>query len=80
MSKVNAPTNFDAIESLDFIWDKLHYYKEILDLMYAEHKEWQKRCSVKEWDDICTAMSWIEDECGLERKEGILEPKQGEAK
>ena len=33
----------------------------------------------EEWDDICTAMSWIEDECGLERKEGIFEPKQGEA-
>ena len=71
MSKVKAPTNFDAVQSLDFIWDKFHSYRGF------DNDE----CGVQdeEWDDICTAMSWIEDECGLERKEGILEPKQGEA-
>ena len=68
--KAKAPTNFDAVQSLDCIWDKLHKYRDLLDDMSVPNDE--------EWDDICTAMSWIEDECGLERKEGILEPKQGE--
>ena len=71
MKKVKAPTNFDVVQSLEFIWDKLVGYREDCipenDTTYDE-----------EWDDICTAMSWIEDECGLERKEGILEPKKGE--
>ena len=70
--KAKAPTNFDVVQSLDFIWDKLHKYRDLLDGMSVPNDE--------EWDDICTAMSWIEDECGLERKEGIFEPKQGEAK
>ena len=71
MSKVKAPTNFDAVQSLNFIWSKLHYFVP----SYFEGKD--------QWDDINTAMAWIEDECGLERIEGILEYKQpveGEAK
>ena len=76
MEKVKPPTNFDAIESLDFIWDKLHDYREILNLMYDDNKEWLRRCDVAKWDEICTAMSWIEDECGVERIEGILEYKK----
>ena len=62
-----TPTNFDAVQSLDLIWEKLHSYRGF------DNDE----CSVKdeEWDEICTSMSWIEDECGLERKEGVLVPK-----
>ena len=63
-----TPTNFDAVQSLDLIWEKLHSYRGF------DNDE----CSVKdeEWDEICTSMSWIEDECGLERKEGVLVPKE----
>ena len=72
--KVKPPTNFDTVQSLDFIWDKLHGYRDELipdcgDSGYDE-----------EWDDICTAMTWIEDECGLERIEGVLERKQPKTK
>jgi hypothetical protein len=76
MAKVKPPTNFDVIESLNFIWDKLHDYREILNLMYDDNKEWLRRCDVAKWDDICTAMSWIEDGCNVERIEGILEYKK----
>ena len=70
MKKVKPPTNFDTVQSLDFIWDKLHGYRDELipdcgDSGYDE-----------EWDDICISMAWIENECGLERKEGILEHKK----
>ena len=70
MTKVKPPTNFDVIESLNFIWDKLHGYRE--DCIPESNPDYDE-----EWDNICTAMSWIEDECGVERIEGILEYKKG---
>ena len=72
MSKVKLPTNFDVIESLDFIWDKLKRFvpNDPLSPIFDE----------EEWDDICTAMSWIEDGCSVERVEGILEYKKERVK
>ena len=64
MKKVKPPTNFDVIESLDFVWDCLNRYNPVF------HR------NEEVWDDICTAMSWIEDGCDVERKEGVLEPKE----
>ena len=62
-----TPTNFDVIESLELIWDKLHSYRGFD----------KDECGVKdeEWDDICTAMSWIEDECNMTRIDGNLTEK-----
>ena len=64
--KAKPPTNFDVIESLNYIWDKLR--------KFIPNDSHSPIFDEEEWDDICTAMSWIEDECGLERKEGILKP------
>ena len=66
-NKVKAPTNFDVVQSLNCIWEKLHSYRGF------DNDE----CGVQEeeWDDICTAMSWIEDQCGVKRVEGILDNK-----
>ena len=66
MSKVK---NFDIIESLNFIWDRLQGYRE--DCIPSNNPEYDD-----EWDDICTAMAWIEDECNVERIEGFLEYKK----
>ena len=73
--KAKAPTNFDIIESLDFIWDRLDGYRE--DCIGEKHND---ASYDEEWDEICTAMAWIEDACGLERKDGFLEPKTKERK
>jgi len=53
MTIIKSPTNFDKLESLEFIWDKLHSYRGF------DNDE----CGVQdqEWDDICTAMAWIEE-------------------
>jgi len=64
MNKVKPPTNFDVIESLNFVWACLNRYNP------ESHR------NEEIWDDICTAMSWIEDGCGVERKEGVLEEKK----
>ena len=64
MKKVKPPTNFDVIESLNFVWGCLNRY----------NPEFHRNEEV--WDDICTAMSWIEDGCNVERIEGILEYKK----
>ena len=37
---------------------------------------WKITFKDKEWDDICLAMSIIENECGLERTNGSLVKKQ----
>ena len=64
---VKPPTNFDVIESLNFVWDCLNEFNPEDGL--------KNRFSEDTWDDICTAMSWIEDGCDVERKEGVLEFK-----
>ena len=66
---VKPPTNFDVIESLDFIWDKLHGYRE--DCIPESNPDYDE-----EWSDICISMAWIEGGCDVERKEGVLEPKE----
>ena len=65
---VKPPTNFDHIESLNFIWDKLHGYRE--DCIPESNPDYDE-----EWSDICISMAWIEDQCGVKRVEGILEEK-----
>ena len=49
----------DLIEQFEYIWEALHNYRGFD----------KDECSIKdkEWDDICLAMSIIENECGLER-------------
>ena len=65
---VPPPTNFSVIESLEFIWDKLHGYRE--DCIPESNPDYDE-----EWSDICISMAWIEGGCDVERVEGILEPK-----
>ena len=75
MKKVKSPTNFDVIESLNFIWDRLHGYREDCIPVDVDGEPYDG-----EWDEICTAMAWIEDECGVKRIEGILEYNKQENK
>ena len=68
MINIKPPTNFSEIESLEFIWDCLNKFNPENSLI--------NRFTEKTWDDICTAMSWIESGCDVERIEGILEYKK----
>ena len=58
----------DLIEQFEYIWEALHNFRGFD----------KDECSIKdkEWDDICLAMSIIENECGLERTNGSLVKKQ----
>ena len=76
--KVKPPTNFDHIESLNFIWEKLHRYRNMPNDIEEDDSVGQSMLET-EWDDICTAMSWIEGGCGVERIEGFLEHKNRES-
>ena len=48
-------TNFDTTQALDVVWETLSDYRENLIPEGDEMFDAQ-------WDDICTAMAWIEDE------------------
>ena len=51
--KIKPPARFSVVEALEHIWDALQCYKD--HFIYGdEYKE--------EWDNICKAMAWIEDE------------------
>ena len=78
-NKAKPPTNFDLVESLNFIWDKLHRYRNMPNDIEENDSVGQSMLE-EEWDDICTAMSWIEDGCSVERVEGILEYKKERVK
>ena len=71
---VKPPTNFDHIESLNFIWDKLHRYRNMPNDIEEDDSVGQSMLET-EWEDICISMAWIEGGCDVERVEGILEPK-----
>ena len=77
MKNPKPPTNGDALQSIRFIWSKLHGYAEecIPYWKYEETHPEDAKAYEEEWDDICTAMSWIEDECDVELVEGILQYK-----
>ena len=68
MIKIKAPTNFDEVKSLEFIWECLNKFNPENGLINEFTEE--------TWDDICTAMAWIEDACGVELIEGILQYKK----
>jgi len=56
--KAKLPTNFDICESVDYIWEILcDYRKNCIPEEIDNHNE--------VWDEICTSMMWIEDECGM---------------
>lgn len=48
-------TNFDAVASLDLIWDALQILRE-------EALPEGNELADARWDDICTAMAWITEE------------------
>ena len=60
MKKINAkpPTNFDTLESIDYIWDVLCDYREnCIPEDIDNHNDI--------WDEICTSMAWIEEALGM---------------
>ena len=59
MKKINAkePTNFDTLESIDYIWAILTDYRE------NHLNKFDNEDDI--WDEICTSMAWIEEEIGL---------------
>ena len=74
MKNPKPPTNGDALQSIRFIWSKLHGYRNTPKDIEEDDDVGQSMIE-QEWDDICTAMSWIEDECDVELVEGILQYK-----
>ena len=54
MIKVKAPTNFNEVKSLEFIWECLNKFNPENGLI--------NRFTVETWDDVCTAMAWIEED------------------
>ena len=60
MKKIKAkpPTNFDTIESIDYIWDVLCDYREHCIPEGVDNHD-------DIWDEICTSMAWIEEEIGI---------------
>ena len=67
MKKINAkpPTNFDTLESMDYIWEVLCDYRE-----YHLNK-FDNEDDI--WDEIATSMAWIEEEIGLKHGKPINE-------
>ena len=56
--KAKPPTNFDVCESMDYIWEILSDYRNnCIPEGISNHDEI--------WDEICTSMAWIEEECGM---------------
>jgi len=56
--KAKPPTNFDTLESVNYIWDILCDYREnCISEGVDNHDEI--------WEEICTAMAWIEEECDM---------------
>ncbi len=56
-------TNFDIKQSVEVVWEALFAVREDL---ISEGDDANDR----QWDEICTAMAWIEDELGLEQDHG----------
>lgn len=54
-----APTNFDARQSLDVVWNALCAHRE------TNIPEGRDESYDAEWDDICTAMAWITEALGV---------------
>ena len=66
--KAKPPTNFDTLESVNYIWDILCDYREnCISEGVDNHDEI--------WDEICTAMAWIEEECDMYNGKKIKEEK-----
>ena len=64
--KAKPPTNFDTLESVNYIWDILCDYREnCISEGVDNHDEI--------WDEICTAMAWIEEECDMYHGKKIKE-------
>ena len=61
MKKIKPPTNFDVAQSLNFIWEKLHIYRNTPKDIEEDDDVGQSMIE-QEWDDVCTAMAWIKEE------------------
>jgi hypothetical protein len=59
--KETIPTSFDLIQSIEYIWGALRYYRE--DCISGNEYD-------EEWDDITTSMHWITEALDLELVEG----------
>ena len=67
--KAKPPTNFDICESVNYVWEVLCDYREnCIPEGIDNHDEI--------WDEICTSMMWIEDECGMKHGELIKEKNE----
>ena len=57
--KINAkePTNWDTIESMDYVWEVLSDYRE------NHLNKFDNEDDI--WDEIATSMAWIEESLGM---------------
>ena len=66
--KAKPPTNFDTYESVNYIWDILSDYRENCIKEGVDNHD-------EIWDEICTSMGWIEEECGMKNGKLLKEEK-----
>jgi hypothetical protein len=64
--KAKPPTNFDVVESVDYIWAILSDYRENCISEGVDNHD-------DIWDEICTAMACIEEECNMKHGKLIKE-------
>ena len=68
--KAKPPTNFDQYQSVDYIWNVLCDYRENSVPDGVDDND-------EIWDEICTAMAWIEDALGIRHGKKIEEKHCG---
>jgi hypothetical protein len=66
--KAKPPTNFDTYESVNYIWEILSDYRQAHLIEGVDNHD-------EIWEEICTSMTWIEEECGMKHGKKIKEIK-----
>ena len=57
--KAKPPTSYCKWkESVDYVWEVLYDYRENCIAEGIDNHD-------EVWDEICTSMMWIEEECGM---------------
>jgi len=64
MKEIKPPTHGEIIDSMEYIWYVLNQYREDGIKWYGQNKPPMDEA---EWDEVSTALRWIEDELGLRR-------------
>ena len=64
VEEIKPPTHGDIMQSLDYLYFVFNQYRENGIKWYGRDKP---PMDDAEWDEVCTALSYIEDELGVRR-------------